>query len=111
MEPRAPSSSEVISKSSSEAECPRTLKIELTGGQESAKQQPGKTPIRKSDEDTGILLEDTFGSHNIGPTSDSIKGRLRQLLDCRAKKGPRIKFTDEMKEREKNGLSGLRIDV
>ena len=84
---------------------------DLTGGQESAKEQPGKTPIRKSDEDTGILLEDTFGSHNIGPTSDSIKGRLSQLLDSPTKRDPRIKFTVEMEEREKNGLTGLRIDV
>ena len=111
VKPRSPSSSEVISKPHSEPECPRTPKTGLTGGQESARERPGTSPIRKIDEDTVILLEETFGSHNIGPTSDSIKGRLRQLLDSPAKRRPRIKFTVEMEEREKNGHSGLRIDV
>ena len=43
--------------------------------------------------------------------SKSAIERLRQLINNSGQKGAKIKFTVDMEEREKDGLSGLRIDV
>ena len=45
------------------------------------------------------------------PLNESAMEKLRQLLNNSGQKGAKIKFTVDMEEKERDGRSGLRIDV
>ena len=71
----------------------------------------GRTSTPEANVSQNFYIEDTEVPVEEDSVSEPAIERLRQLLNNSGQKGAKIKFTVDMKEKEKDGRSGLRVDV